>query len=128
MEHSANIHYPNASPHWCNANIMVSSMTTPAYDGYNFWYWYPRHNYMIWFDTPLSEDVLGNSNVCYRLQGNVWFCPIVPEEQLPPEPVPLPMGNITSNLRPSITITTAKMENHAEHVSVMFGQVISNLK
>jgi hypothetical protein len=80
---------------------------------------------MVWFDTPLTEDVVGTSNVCYRLQGNVWFCPYTPVEELPPEVVPLPTN---AHIKPTITITSARMENHAEHVSVMFGQVISNLK
>lgn len=126
MEHSANVHYPNTSPMWCNANVMALSMTTPMYDGYQFYYWYPRHNYMIWFDTPMTTEELDTSNVCYRLQGNVWFCPTVPVEDLPPEPTPLP--STTGNIKPSMTLTSVKMENHPEHIAVMFGQVLSNLK
>jgi hypothetical protein len=99
-------------------------MSMPEYDGYNFWYWYPRRNYMIWFDTPITTEELEGSNVCYRLQGNVWFCPSTPAEELPPEPIPLPTGNI----KPSMTLTSVKMENHPEHIAVMFGQVLSSLK
>lgn len=128
MENSANIHQPNTSPMWCNANVSSTSTAGPMYDGYNFWYWYPRRNFMIWFDTPMAEDTLGTGNVCYKLNGNVWFCPTTSIDDLPPEPTPLPTGNIVSNIKPSITVTTAKMENHAEHVSVLFSQVIANLK
>ena len=95
------------------------------YDGYRFWYWYPGRDYTVWFDTPIMREELSGSNVCYRLEGNVWFCPSVPETSLPPDVVPLPSN---AHIKPTITVTTARMENHAEHVSVMFGQVISNLK
>lgn len=33
-----------------------------------------------------------------------------------------------ANVRPSITLTSVKMENNPEHVAVMFGQVLNNLK
>jgi hypothetical protein len=124
MEHSANIHHPNTSPMWCNTTP-ISSNVTPMYDGYRFWYWYPGRDYTVWFDTPIMREELSGSNVCYRLEGNVWFCPSVPETSLPPDVVPLPSN---AHIKPTITVTTARMENHAEHVSVMFGQVISNLK
>lgn len=88
MKHSANTHYPNASPLWSNCSLITSSLN-PVHDGHLFWSWYPRHNYMIWFDTPLTEDVLSTGNICYRLQGNVWFCPKTPEADLPPEVTPL---------------------------------------
>jgi hypothetical protein len=110
---------------WCNANVMSSSITTPMYDGLKYWYWWPGRNYMVWFENPISLEELSGSNVCYQLNGNVWFCPVVPTEELPPEVMPLPTN---AHIKPSITVTTAKMENHAEHVSVLFGQVISNLK
>lgn len=124
MEHLANIHHPNTSPLWCNTTPACGNVT-PMYDGYQFWYWHPRHNYSVWFDTPIVTEQLESGNVCYRLNGNVWFCPSTPETELPPEVTPLPSN---SHIKPTITVTTAKMENHAEHVSVMFGQVISNLK
>ena len=124
MEHSANIHHPNASPMWCNSNVMSTSLE-PIYDGYQFYYWMPGRNYTIWFDTPITAEQLESGNVCYRLNGNVWFCPTTPVEELPPVITPLPTN---AHVKPTITVTTARMENHAEHVSVMFGQVISNLK
>jgi hypothetical protein len=122
MEHSANVKYPHMSPLWCNTAPETGTIT-PLYDGHYFYYWAPRHNYTVWFDTPVMQEELTSGNICYRLQGNVWFCPTVPE--LPAEVVPLPSN---AHIKPSITVTTAKMENHAEHVSVLFGQVISNLK
>lgn len=124
MEHSANIHYPNTSPLWCNTTSTCGNVT-PMYDGHKFWYWYPRRDYTVWFDTPIMQEEITGSNTCYRLQGNVWFCPSTPVSELPPEVIPLPAN---SHIKPSITVTTAKMENHPEHVSVLFGQVISNLK
>lgn len=123
MEHSENVWYPNTSPMWGNANVMVGSTATPMYDGYYFWYWYPGRDYCVWFDTPISIENLDNSNVCYRLQGNVWFCPTTPVEELPPAVVPLP-----GNVKPVISVTSVKMENSPEHVAVMFGQVLNNLK
>jgi hypothetical protein len=124
MEYSANIIYPNASPLWCNTTPGTASVH-PLYDGAYFYYWAPRRDYTVWFDTPIMQEELAGGNVCYRLQGNVWFCPSTPESELPPEVVPLPTN---AHIKPTITITSARMENHAEHVSVMFGQVISNLK
>ena len=127
MEHTANIDYPSSSPMWCNANVMSSTVATPTYDGYKFWYWYPRHNFTVWFDTPMTTEELGTGNVCYRLNGNVWFCPTVPVEEIPPEVTPLPPLGY-SNVKPMISVTSVKMENHPEHISVMFGQVLNNLK
>lgn len=126
MEHHANIHHPNTSPMWSNTCTMSSSMTSPTYDGYKFWYWNPSNIYKIWFDTPIDEEDLGDGNVCYRLQGNVWLCANVTEEQLPPVIVPMP--NPMANLKPMISVTSVKMENHPDHVSVMFGQIMNNLK
>jgi len=127
MEHHANIHHPNTSPMWSNTCTMSSSMTSPTYDGYKFWYWNPSNIYKIWFDSPMSEEMLSTGNVCYRLQGNVWFCPSVPEKELPPEVTPLPPA-AAGNVRPMITVTSVKMENHPEHISVMFSQALNNLK
>jgi len=122
MEQTANIHLPNSSPHWGN---VFGIRREPMYDGYRFWYWGPRRDYTIWFDTPMTTDELSTGNVCYRLQGNVWFCPNTPIEELPPVAEPL-TGH--ANVRPSITLTSVKMENNPEHVAVMFGQVLNNLK
>jgi hypothetical protein len=125
MEHSANIKTPTTSPMWCNTAPMSASSIN--YDG-EYWYsWNPNHkNWIIWYDTPLVEEMLGG-NVCYRVNGNIWICPVVPieESNIVQEPTPLPTN---AHVKPSITVTTARMENHAEHVSVLFGQVISNLK
>lgn len=112
---------------WCNANVSSASVT-PIYDDYEFWYWAPRRNYTIWFDSPMLSEELAGGNVCYRLQGNVWFCPTVPETELPPEVMPLPAAPMGGNIRPMISVTSVKMENHPEHISVMFGQVLNNLK
>lgn len=124
MQHHSNV-YPTTSPLWCNVTPTCGNIT-PMYDGYHFWFWNPGRNYSIWFDTPLTELQLSDGNVCYRLQGNVWFCPTVPEAELPPEviPMPSPVGNV----KPMISVTSVKMENHPEHVSVMFGQILNNLK
>ena len=128
MEHSANIHYPNTSPMWCNVNTAPMSSSINSYDGMYWYHWCPHDRWYIWYDTPMVEGVI-DGNVCYRLTGNVWICSIPSEIPMTPNVVPYPESlSSTGNVKPSITITTAKMENHAEHVSVMFGQIISNLK
>jgi len=127
MENTANTH-PSFSPMWCNTTITQTSISQPMYDGHRFWYWYPGRHYTVWFDSPMSEDSLVNGNVCYRLQGNVYFCPTVPETQLPPEVIPLPTSGHASNIKPMITLTSVRMENHPEHISVMFSQALNNLK
>lgn len=113
--------YPNVSPLW--GNVKPGIYREPIYDEIGFWHWAPVPDITIWFDTPMTTEELGSSNVCYRLQGNVWFCPTVAAEQLPPVVVPLPTGNV----KPMLSVTLVKMENHPEHVAVMFGQVLSNL-
>jgi hypothetical protein len=97
----------------------------PMYDGHHFWFWYPGRDYTVWFDTPITAEQLESGNVCYRLNGNVWFCPTQPADTLPPEVTPLPTN---AHIKPMISVTSVKMENHPDHISVMFGQVLNNLK
>jgi len=118
---------PINSPLWCNTSPTLGNVS-PTYDGYHFYYWYPRRNYTVWFDTPIMEATLADGNVCYQLKGNVWFCPTIPVEELPPEVSPLPTVSTTGNVRPTITLTSVKMENHPEHITVMFSQALNNLK
>lgn len=124
MEHKSNTH-PTSSPMWCNANVSISSITEPLYDGHSLYLWRPGTHFMIWFDTPITEDQMQGNSMCYRLQGNVWFCP-EPTEELPP--VIIPLSTSAGNIKPSMTLTSVKMENHPEHIAVMFGQVLNNLK
>ena len=135
MESNITVHCGNVTPllssAWGNTNIKMTS--TPNFDGDRFWYWYPDTNFILWFESPLIHEEIENGIPCYRTSGNVWFCPESPYERpiqgntMPVPPIPS-LPEISGNIRPSITVTTAKMENHAEHVSVLFGQVISNLK
>ena len=127
----------NISPmsSWVWGNARVKSMSTePSYDGDLFWHWYPNTRFILWFDSPMTEEELASGDICYRFQGNVWLCPNVPEETMPvePEPMPEPVGNVLpmfhGNVRPNLTLTSVKMENHPEHIAVMFGQVLSSLK
>ena len=127
MEHSANIHYPNTSPMWCNVNAAITTSAVNNYDGYYWYTWYPHHkNWIIWYDTPLAEEIL-DGNLCYRVNGNIWICPVPPTEGNI-TPIPTPMPESMGNVKPMISVTSIKMENHPEHVSVMFGQVLNNLK
>ena len=125
MQH-LNSYHPNASPLWCN--VSVTSTKLPMFDGYHWYYWCSPDRWSVWFDDPMSEFVI-EGNVCYRISGNVWICPVEPpvDTLMPvpnPEPVPMPTGNV----RPMLSVTSVRMENHPEHISVMFGQVIANLK
>ena len=122
----SNVTLPNTSPMWCNANSAVSSINVENYDG-NYWYWWrPRYNYVLWYDTPFNTTTL-DGNICYRIEGNIWICPISPEEgNLTPEPRPMPVTS--GNVKPMLSVTSVRMENHPEHVAVMFGQVLNNLK
>lgn len=127
MEHSGNVHYrhPTTSPMWCG-NTMPVSNAINSYDGDYWYYWNPIYNYVLWYDHPFEEIML-NGNVCYRLQGNIWICPIE-TEQANAEPIPMPVPVTSGNIKPMISVTSVKMENHPEHISVMFGQVLNNLK
>jgi hypothetical protein len=117
--------WPNVSPAWCNVNVAVSTTAMNNYDG-EYWYWWrPADNFIFWYDTPFAEELI-DGNLCYRVNGNIWICPISPEGNLTPEPRPMPVTS--GNVKPMLTVTSVRMENHAEHVAVMFGQVLNNLK
>ena len=123
---------PNLSPMWCNTAISTAAMNT--YDNQGWYTWAPRHRMWFWYDTPMVIDAI-EGNLCYRLNGNIWLCPMPQEPVEPsanivviqPELPPGPMG-MNSHIRPSISVTSVKMDNNPEHVAVMFGQVISTLK
>lgn len=122
MEHTSNVLYPNASPAWCGNSMAVSNAIN-NYDGH-MWYstWLPYSvNFVIWHTQPLIEEMLAG-NVCMRSQGNVWIC------ATPASGGPIAGPAVESNVKPMLSVTSVKMENHPEHISVMFGQVISNLK
>lgn len=123
MEHNL---LPNTSPMWCNASSVVNNVNVDNYDG-TYWYWWrPAHNCIIWYNMPFETTTL-DKDICYKIEGNIWVCPIPPEQgNLIPEPSPMPI--VSANIKPSMTFTSVKMENHPEHISVMFGQVLSNLK
>ena len=114
--------HPNTSPMWCNTTVSTATMNN--YDGYSWYYWSPKHNFIFWYDRPFTEEIL-DGNVCYKFDGNIWICPKLPDnDYVSPIPTPMPAGNV----RPMISVTSVKMENHPEHVSVMFGQILNNLK
>jgi len=121
---------PLSSSAW--GNTKIKTMTSlPDFDGDRFWYWYPDTNFILWFESPLIHEEIENGTWCYRIQGNVWMCPETPYERPVTGnimPVPSPMPVSSGNIRPSMTLTSVRMENHPEHIAVMFGQVISNLK
>jgi hypothetical protein len=116
---------------WCNASVTSKSLAEPTYDGYEFYYWYPENSFTIWFDSPIIEEELENGDICFRIQGNIWLCPRSPQEQMPEAPaaeIPSPYAVTAGNIKPMISVTSVKMENHPEHIAVMFGQVLNNLK
>lgn len=148
MEHSANIYHPSTSLMWCNTNSLMSATSINNSDG-NGWYWWQiKMPHMIWYDAPIEEEIIDGAT-CYKISGNIWICEVAVEESEYPE---LPEDEIMSLnkavpdqatpeltgfhnktrantlINPSITVTSVKMENHPEHVSVMFGQVLNNLK
>ena len=137
MTNSATNCWPNASAKWgSNVSSLASSdLVSPAQnDDWN--YYCPKSHWALWYDTPAETHVIDGLTV-YRLRGNVWLVPIYeqpyPEYKIWPPPSE---GNIihpistqnTGNVKPMLSVTSVKMENHPEHISVMFGQVISNLK
>lgn len=113
-------HLPNTSPMWCNVTPMSASINN--YDG-EFWYSWSPENWIIWYDTPFVEEVL-DGNLCYKINGNIWICPIaktngnINQEQI---------SITTANVKPSLTLTSVKMENHPEHVAVVFAQICNSL-
>jgi hypothetical protein len=82
------------------------------------WYIFrPSRPVVIYHDAPLNA--MEDYDNCYVTLGNVKICLGALDNFMVPR---------QSNVSPCLTLTSVKMENHPEHIAVMFGQAISNLK
>ena len=114
--------WPNSSPMWSNTSVTSSAVNN--YDGLYWYHWCPRDRWFMWYDSPMVEDQL-DGNLCYRVTGNVWICQVPNQEPLVPNIVPYPESVSSTS---ALEFNKVKLSSTPDHVAVMFGQIISNLK
>lgn len=110
------------------SNHVPTTDTINSMSEHGCYYYNPQRYVVIYHDLPM-ETMVDNQG-CFKVTGNIIICMANEQIEIPY----VNYGNLVpasppyANVKPMISVTSVKMENHPEHISVMFSQALNNLK